>query len=314
MDKESAETITIVPVRMDFVFEKVKVDEENGIVTGMMIPHPDRYKEIEENGKSYWLDIYLKHLIPKDEMLVSLAEQMKGLPIYALSPSVESTPDYAENRKTDLKSEFAHGKYISPKEKAIPHRNLEILDEERLIAFISVDICESTALRQKHAESFDKAYNIFLRELGTLVAQFNGTLLKTTGDGFIAYIDHPSFTRQADNIIDLGISMIVVLRDSLNPNFLENDMPPLEIRVGAELGPARINVQHIPATGFKSLDVASDALNKSVKLENAANKGEFLIGMGLFQTAHVQWLKRTTEIEFDSKMFGDSSYRVFRVN
>jgi len=312
--KEVSDRSVKVPLRMDFEFEKVKVDEESGIITGMMIPHPERYKEIEKNGESYLLDIYLKHLIPKDEMLASCAAQMKGLPIYALSPSVESTPDYAEKRKTDLNREFLEGEYIPPTEKALPHQPLEIPDTERLIAFISVDICKSSALRKKYADSFDKAYAIFLRELGTLVAQFNGTLLKTTGDGFIAYIDHPSFTRQADNIIDLGISMHVLLRDSLNPNFSQNDLPPLEIRVGAEIGPAIVSLQNIPATGFNSKDVASDALNKSVKLENAANNGEFLIGLGLYQTAHVQWLKRATEVEFDGSVFGDSHYRVFRVN
>ena len=146
MEKGHEKIKSKVPLRMDFEFEKVKIDEENGIVMGMMVPHPDRYKEIEKDGESYLLDIYLSHLIPKDEMLASCAEQMKGLPIFALSPSVDSTSEYAENRKDDLKTEFANGEYIPPTEKAKPHQDLIIPNEERLIAFISVDICSSSCL------------------------------------------------------------------------------------------------------------------------------------------------------------------------
>ena len=303
-----------VPMRFDFVMHGVKLNEETRIMTSELRPHPDRYVEVTKDGVVYFKDIYLNHLIPKDEMYESYSRQAAGLPIYHLAPSIDSTSEYSQVRKGDLQKEFRGEGYIEPGEKAKKHSRLEMSESPKLLSFISIDICNSTALKQKDSASFEKAYSYLLRELGTLVGQFNGTILKTTGDGFIAYIDHPSFTRQSDNIIDLGISIIVITRDTLNPVFKDNGLPELTLRVGADFGPAELRKVSIQSTGFETPEVSSTALNKAVKLEQHAREGEFLIGWGLYQTAHVQWLKRATEIDFDSNVLGDAGYKVFTIN
>lgn len=314
MKKKGDEEKDWVPFRLDFVMKDVKLDEKNQIITSELVPHPERYVELVKDGKVYLKDIFLNLLIPKDEMFAAYAKNTADLPIYHLTPSVESTVDYSQVRKGAIGSEFESGKYLPPQEKAKQHVKLEISDEPRLLAFLSVDICNSTLLKKENSDGFERAYKIFLRELGTMVGQFNGAILKTTGDGFIAYIDHPSSNRQADNIIDLGISLMVITQDTLNPLFKDNGLPELHIRIGADFGLAELRNVEVEATGAVFSEVSSDALNRAVKIEQLAGQNEFLIGFNLYQTAHVAYLKRASQVELDSNAFSDSGYKIYRIN
>src|SRR5262249_45221432 len=147
-------------------------------------------------------------LIPVDVMMGKCAEQMAGLPIYHLPPRIRSAPVYAQARRAALTSELGGGSYAAPAEQPSPHRDLEMGSTARSLVFLSVDICGGTALRRTDHAAFEAAYRIFLRELGTVVGQFNGTILKTTGDGFIAYVDHPAFTQRCDIAIDMGLALL----------------------------------------------------------------------------------------------------------
>jgi hypothetical protein len=69
----------------------------------------------------------------------------------------------------------------------------------------------------------------------------------------------------------------------------------------------------IPMTGFSSVEVASDALNRAVKIEEACKINEFRIGRSLYELIHVQWLERATEVEFDGTSVGLPSYQTYRM-
>lgn len=176
-----------------------------------------------------------------------------------------------------------------------------------------MDICGSTALRRADRVGFERAYQLLLRELGTVVGQFNGALLKVTGDGFIAYIDYPGFTQQCDHAIDLGLSFLMVLQGSINPSLSTAGLPTLRIRVGADYGEATVRNIDIASTGFGALEIASDALNRAVKIEQSAQDNEFRIGRRLYELIHVQWLERAIEVQFDAGVIGIPAYKVYRV-
>jgi class 3 adenylate cyclase len=156
-------------------------------------------------------------------------------------------------------------------------------------------------------------YKILLRELGTVVGQFNGAILKPTGDGFIAFVDYPAFTSQCDAAIDLGLSLLVMLQNSINPALEEAGLKPVQIRIGADFGPARTQHLDVPATGFSQSDVASDALNRAVKIEKSCAPNDFRIGRHLYELIHVQWLERATEVSFDSTSVGIEGYKVYQI-
>lgn len=181
------------------------------------------------------------------------------------------------------------------------------------MAFLSVDMCGSTAYRRRDPKGFDLAYKILLQELGTVVGQFQGSLLKATGDGFIAYIDRPGFTVLVDSAVDLGSSLLRIFGDAINPAIIAHGLPPISIRIGADYGPAIIREVRVMATGFVSLDITSDALNRAVKIEQSASPDSFRIGYDLYRLAHVQWLERSFPVEFDGDTVGIAEYEVFEV-
>jgi class 3 adenylate cyclase len=302
--------------RMDFVSEVVSSDEKSNTMQMRFLPDPRRYTEIQRDGKTLHLDKYLDEIVSLEDMAEAMREGRRpdpGLPIYHLPSSIDSTPDYAADRRIAIKQEIESGTYSPPRQRPLAHRTFDSNTNDRNIAFVSVDICGATALRRAQPEQFDQAYAIFIRELGTLVGQFNGSILKTKGDGFIALVDHPSFTSQCDATIDLGISLLVFLRDSLNPNLDAAGLPTLTIRVGADFGEASVRTFTIPMTGFSATEIASDALNRAVKIEEACSPGEFWIGRALYELIHVQWLERAAEADFAGESVGITGYQAYRV-
>lgn len=294
--------------RFDFEIEKVDLIKEDGTFHMRIRPHRKRYSTVEKDGKSYYLDKYLKLLVPIEEMV----NQMAGLPIFRLAPSIESTPDYANDRLQHVTNELQGGTHQPPTERASQHQDLSG-EDIRDLAFLSVDICGSTAYRRADPKGFERAYEVLIRELGTLVGQFHGDILKLTGDGFIAYIDHPSFTSQCDATIDLGLSLLVLVRETVNPALRSIGLAPISIRVGADYGEATMRKIFIPSTGYKSVEVASDALNRAVKIEQSCESNQFRIGRELYELVHVGWLERSTESQFDGASVGIPDYKVYLV-
>jgi class 3 adenylate cyclase len=310
MDSDDIQKSERRPLRADFVSEVISFDEETHVAQFRIKPDPRRYDELEQNGETLYIDKYLKTAFSLDAILGGFEP---GLPSYALSSSIDSTLEYAEERLAALDHEIDGGDYVPPRQKALAHYSLAPSDIKKDLGFISVDICGASALRKNGAGAFDRAYDLFIRELGTIVGQFNGSILKTKGDGFIAYIDHPSFTNLCDAVIDMGLSILYVLHKSINPTLAKAELPTLDIRIGADYGTALVHQMKIPMTGFSSVEVASDALNRAVKIEEACKINEFRIGRSLYELIHVQWLERATEVEFDGTSVGLPSYQTYRM-
>lgn len=300
----------LIPLRADFIQKVISFDKETHIAQFSMTPDPRRYDKIERDGEMLYVDKYLKTAFTLDALLGGF---QPGIPSYALSSSINSTVEYAAERLSALEHEIDGGDYVPPKQKALAHYYLTPGNVKRDLGFLSVDICGASALRKRNADAFDRAYDFFIRELGTVVGQFNGSILKTKGDGFIAYIDHPSFTNLCDAVIDMGLSILYLLHKSINPMLAKAGIPTFNIRIGADYGAALIRQMNIQTTGFSSIEVASDALNRAVKIEEACEANEFRIGRSLYELIHVQWLERATEVEFDGESVGYSSYQTYRM-
>jgi len=299
--------------RMDFVSSIVKADDEKRLLYTLIEPDPRRYDLIELSDGPYYRDKFLHVAISKREMHENMVAQMPGLPMYHLAPNIESSRTYADERLEAVTREMETGEHTPPQQVAAKHQDFYERPDVRDVVFLSVDICGGTSLRKAEPTKFDRAYQIFTRELGTVVGQFNGSILKTTGDGFIAYIDFPGFTVQCDNAVDMGLTLLLVLRDSVNPSLAAAGLPELSIRVGADFGASTIRTVHIPATGYSSPEVASDAINRAVKIQESCENNEFRIGRSLYELVHVQWLMRAREAPFDGSLVGIPGYPAYRV-
>ena len=274
-------------------------------------PDPRRYDKGEDQGGTYYVDKFLKVKVYLDELLSGFGP---GVPMYAMGPSVKSATEYVEARSSSLDEELEVGEYRPPSESAKPQSDLSADEEGKDFGFISLDICGSTALRSSDSQAFDRSYEMLIREMGSLVGHFNGAILKTTGDGFIAYIDHPSFTNLCDSLVDLGVSCIQLLRESINPALEKRSLPKLDVRVGADYGFAVVRRVTVPITGYSSIDVYGDALNRAVKIEQSCPPNEMRIGFDLYKLVHVGWLERAFEVPESGRPTSLGSYKVFRIS
>lgn len=299
--------------RFDFEIEPIRADESTNSIVLRVQPSRRRYSVIEVKGERHYLDRFMKTIIPESVVEEMITAQLGGMPFTYNPPSIESAQEYALVRQEAIAAELLGQEYVAPPEKARPQSVPSFEAGSRFLTFLSVDICGSSALRQINADAFDRAYEIFLRELATSVGHFHGSILKTTGDGFIAFVDGAGFTTQCDNTIDLGLTFLTVLRGSVNPALEEAGLPTLKIRVGADCGDARLREIDVPATGFKAPEIASDALNRAVKIEQSASENELRIGRALYELVHVQWLERCQKVDFDSEEVGIHGYQVYRV-
>ena len=277
-----------------------------------MTPDPRRYDRIEIEGVPHYLDKFLKVAIPLSAISAA-GHNNASIPTYVSPTVIRSAKDYAETRKEALTEELLGGAYVAPTERAMQHHDLRADTSSPGVSFVSVDICGSSALRQADNEKFERAYDLFIRELGTTVGHFGCSILKTTGDGFIAFNDFPGFTTQCDNTVDLATSLMVMLRNSVNPALQASALPTLDIRVGADFGKAHLRSVRTPATGYNVTEVASDALNRAVKIEQTSGPGEVRIGRHLYELLHVGWLLRCSPVEFESASIGLPEYKVYRV-
>lgn len=293
--------------RFDLVLEKQVLDEESRTFRAIVKPHPDRYKKLE-GEKNLFFDKYLNELIPFEEF----AEQIAGLPIFASDRTIDSTEEYATIRRAAISREVSGGVHEPPINISQSSKPLSIASVEKRLGFISIDIVGSTALRLEDSAKFDRSLEFFVKEIGNLAAVMGASVLKTTGDGLILFVDHPSFNVQTDTVNDFICSIIPFNSLSLSPALLEADLLAFSLRVGADYGPAIVKEQVVPATGFRQLDVASDALNRAVKIERTASVNEVRVGWHLYRLSHVQWLKSAEEIDTTGMALG--TYRVFKLS
>ena len=278
--------------RMDFTTEVLNVDDATRVVTMLFTPNEDLYERVETEDGVMYLDRYRDLFIPEAVMNDAMVNQAPGLPGYHLAPRIEDAGGYADVRR------IAAGKILSgadmPKVEPSPKMHEDVnLEDTTLLVFVSVDIVGSTALKAKNSDAYDKAHSFFIDEIATLVGQFNGDILKTTGDGLIAVIQHPSATRIADNAVDMAISIVTHTEGAVAPALIETGLPPFQIRVGADLGWARQKQVGSATTGYTAKEVESHALNRAVKIQGIASPMSPLLGEDLRNYCHVGWLMRT---------------------
>ncbi|MEH2514712.1 class 3 adenylate cyclase [Bradyrhizobium sp. AZCC 1610] len=298
---------------MDFVWDIVSLDEATRTVRAIAKLDPRRYETIRKDDGLYYRDKYLDFFISEKCLEESMAGAA-GLPMYSDPPTIESAINYTEDRRTAIETQLQSGIFVAPNSKPDRHRQLAAQESNKDMTFVSVDICGSTKLRARGASTYDRAHAVFFQELGAVVGQFHGTILTSTGDGFIAYIDSQSVNVQSDNALDMGLTFLAVLEGAVNPALEAEGLPSLSIRVGADHGVAVVSELSVPSTGFSEKVMKSDGLNRCAKIQGKAKAGQFLIGRELYERVHVQWLERCAEVSVDlAGAFGFENYEIYSV-
>lgn len=299
--------------RLDFEIDVQNINNETGVVTMIISPDERRYEVIQHKGETAYQDKFIDLIITEKILFQSMKSQVLGLPGYILAPRIKDSGKYAHDRRGAIKRALQGEPDVRVEPEPKHHEDVN-LDNAQVIVFISVDIIGSTQMKEKDSEAYDKAHTHFIEEMVTLVAQFNGDVLKTTGDGFIAVINHPSCTRISDNAIDMSLGIVTHLKSSINPELKAAGLPTIEVRVGADLGWARQKIIGSKATGFSTKEIESHALNRAVKIQELAPPMYPYFGEDLRNYTHVNWLSQTCVMDKSLELNNSEEYRTYGIS
>ncbi len=123
--------------------------------------------------------------------------------------------------------------------------------------------------------------NLFIPEVLQIVREEGGFFEKNTGDGILTYFGTgETDTESAETLLRFLATVKWALANVVNPELIDNDVPPVSISGGATY-----DKTYISRIGVKSgkqqmnrLTAVSEAANVASRLEESSNENEFLVG------------------------------------
>jgi len=194
---------------------------------------------------------------------------------------------------------------------------------------INIDMVDSSErvnlLESKKVEYY---YKTFIEKTAELIQQSGGYVLKNVGDCVIGFfLSGNNINENYDTVVSCGLSEIDMIKN-MNKDFEEKALPPINCRVSADYGEAR--VVQIQSNGeYSTLDLFGNALNKPSKILHHAKPDQMVIGGDLYASFiddFREGIKKkfiqisSDEYGFDFKFIhhfdikGNENYPVFLVN
>lgn len=278
-------------LRIDWKMEVISFDEATGRVETRLVPNPDRYEwRTMDDGQECLYD-RMDDMFLSQDCLAQAAAQMAGMPIGFERQRIDSAADYAAERREAiarrLKGELPP---CSTGDTTTPADPLETLrDTSHEFAVLSVDLVGSTRLANDLAPTdYARLMTTALHEMTALIPLFNGHVLKTTGDGLIAYFAAPSFSRKNDFSFDCARTMLLLVGEALNPSLVAHGLPEVAIRIGIESGAVEVRAVGSPQAGEQP-DLIGLVVSMAAKVQSLAAPGEIALGETCLRHLHTSW-------------------------
>lgn len=278
----------------------VRYDEQRGAFDISLRPDPDKCEWVVLNGR--------RHLHHKLDDVYYTEEEVQEFACALVdgtlgSASIEQaipalSVDYNQEQIQEQLEELSSPLVSTPVNGDIAHKYLTELGVEELdFVILSVDIAGSTKLATTLGrDQYTHLIMMALDEIGAPIPEFNGRILKYTGDGLIAYFAEPRYAMENDLVLDCALAIREVVYGMLN-DFLETSgFPRIEVRVGIDSGYASIVTLGTPQTRVES-DLIGATVSLAAKMQQLAEAGKVLIGEMAYQRLQPHWQARCNEIE-----------------
>ena len=306
--------------RIDFKMTPASdYDKETGMMTVKLEPDPKRYEWKDINGEKMLYDKIDDFCIP----ITTLQKQLKesgGKPIY-YQPPAEEDKDRFLAKRMEILIDRLEGKEPIP---IFEDKSEEFLQSLKIdsLAFVimSVDIAGSTkAITSAESErDYINILTILQSEFAATVANYNGHVLKFTGDGIIAYFPEPSFVAKNDLAADCAITIMQLVYQYANKVFAEYGLQEIDIRIGLDSGEAFIVTVGDPATKQQK-DILGSVVSLACKIQSSGQRGEIRIGEITERNLHTGWREICSPVKLPlnweyKKGASEDLYRVFKMN
>lgn len=181
-----------------------------------------------------------------------------------------------------------------------------------------IDIVGSTSIVSTIGSSKDirKFYQIFLNRIAIILKKFRANIIKTVGDGIIAYFpDTIDITNiQAfENVLECCCAQIEE-RFAINEMLMEHRLPTIRYRISADFG----NLERTRFIGLNSEDLVGSTINFCSKMNLYAQPNGIVVGNDLYRI--IKSFKILDDVysfkEMDSYNYGGGkfSYPVYSIS
>lgn len=279
-----------IPIRLDFDFHVLSMDEATHTVKFVLRLNPDRYEEVVlDDGTRAWRDRF-DHLYITESAIADLAAlQRPGSPIGLQFQSAGPLDNYLSDCQVRVMAAVSgsvpDAEYADASEDWLRSR----AGDELGFAILSVDLVGSTKLAQTLDRSDYARLQVILQdELSALVPLFGGHVLKYTGDGLLAYFPEPSFIIQNDLACECALYMRAVVNHALNPSLTRVGLSPVKIRIGIDAGEAAIVVLGNSHTK-RHADLIGAVVGLASKVEKCAGQDGIAVGDACWRSLHTSW-------------------------
>jgi class 3 adenylate cyclase len=190
---------------------------------------------------------------------------------YPVNPSIADDEDYSKLQLADRSVSTAAEVSFSGQQ------------EKGCVCFI--DMVDSTKIVDKMSESdLSRYYSMFLNDMTTIIQNFEGTIIKNSGDALMYYFPTPIARNNQQSldvlqdILDCGITMIAA-HEIINTKLKTNELPPMNYRISADYG--TVTIARSPNS--QNIDLFGSVVNHSAKINSKASRNGMAIGNDLYQ-------------------------------
>ncbi|HJJ24059.1 MAG: adenylate/guanylate cyclase domain-containing protein [Crenarchaeota archaeon] len=181
-----------------------------------------------------------------------------------------------------------------------------------------VDLVGSTTMAlELPPEKIAIIISSFSQEMGSVIRQHHGYVLKFVGDAVIGYfIAENNSLLTTSNAVNCAKSMISVIQKGINPILNQYDYPDLKVKIGVDFG-QNIIVRYGADKVNSHVDLIGPVMNICAKIQSMAKPNQILIGSDVYDRLHPnsqkeykQIIWKNDEWKYRSKLSGEI-YKVY---
>ncbi len=189
------------------------------------------------------------------------------------------------------------------------------------VVVMYIDINGSTQMsRDLSSSKLALIIQIFSQEVSISIANLGGYVLKFVGDAVIALFPSEFNAEKAlENSFACASNILNIIKNGINPVFIENDFPEITIKIGIEYGDAIVLV-YGKNVSFAHIDIIGFSISIASKITSLASTDEIIVGENAYINSGDENKKYFVDLTLEKGSKWDSimrynnnlKYRIFK--
>jgi len=175
-------------------------------------------------------------------------------------------------------------------------------DSERLPMFVLyVDLVGSTKMSSElDPEIFTTIIRTFSQEMAFVIEQFDGYVLKFVGDAVLGYFLADNASVMANHVITCAKTMNHIIKNAINPVFVEASIQKLRIKTTVDFGDCSI-VRYGSDKHKAHIDLIGLTLNLAAKMQQTTKPDQIIIGENVYEKLNSKNKAEFFKVRTDAK-------------